>query len=598
MKVFFTKASSFARLIRRAFGVYRMNIAKLIAVGFLSGLFEGIGVNALVPLFAFLIPGADPTAANDPISRTIRFFFTSLHIPFTLKYLLLFIALLFFLRAAVVFAGSIIKTRIITSYETSQREALLKAFLGASWSYALREKLGHMATMILTDVNYSGVVLEHLCNLIIIAFNLTIYLIIALNISATLTIFTFFFGICIFFFFRPLLGRSKKFSHDIETLYKKVSHFLSESTIGMKAVKSVSAERIVADKGSHYFNILRDTRNRISILRSLGDVLMQPIGVIFICIIFAFSYKAAGFQIGSFVAVIYLIQRIFIYFQLAQGSLREIFEYTPYLQAVVATQDRALASAELDPGTEDFTFEQTVECRDLGFGYPGRPPVLSDVNLTIKKGQVIGLIGPSGAGKTTLVDLLLRLFDPITGQILVDGTDAAAIRRDAWRANVGYVSQDVFLMNDTVTNNIRFYDTRLTDEEIHEAAKQANIHEFIRSLPNGYDTVIGERGTLLSVGQRQRLIIARVLARKPQLLILDEATSSLDNESERQIQQVIEGLRGKITVLMIAHRLSTVLNTDRIFVLADGTIIEEGRPQDLLNDPESYFARTYSIASK
>ena len=208
---------------------------------------------------------------------------------------------------------------------------------------------------------------------------------------------------------------------------------------------------------------------------------------------------------------------------------------------------------------------------------------------------MVGLIGPSGAGKTTLVDLILRLLKSSQGSILLDGQNVDLVTIEAWRQNIGYVSQDIFLINDTIANNIRFYDYSITDEQIQTAAKMANIYDFIKFCPQGFDTMVGDRGITISAGQRQRIVIARVLARQPQILLLDEATSALDSESEDQIQQVIKDLRGRVTVLVIAHRLQTVMDCDRLLVLDGGRISEEGSPRQLLKNKDSYFFKMYKI---
>ena len=208
---------------------------------------------------------------------------------------------------------------------------------------------------------------------------------------------------------------------------------------------------------------------------------------------------------------------------------------------------------------------------------------------------MVGLIGPSGAGKTTLVDLILRLLKSSQGSILLDGQNVDLVTIEAWRQNIGYVSQDIFLINDTIANNIRFYDYSITDEQIQTAAKMANIYDFIKFCPQGFDTMVGDRGITISAGQRQRIVIARVLARQPQILLLDEATSALDSESEDQIQQVIKDLRGRVTVLVIAHRLQTVMDCDRLLVLDGGRISEEGSPRQLLKNKDSYFFKMYNI---
>lgn len=210
---------------------------------------------------------------------------------------------------------------------------------------------------------------------------------------------------------------------------------------------------------------------------------------------------------------------------------------------------------------------------------------------------MIGIIGPSGAGKTTTVDLILRLFEPQSGTILIDGVPSTEIRLHELRRNIGYVSQDIFLENDTIEQNIKFYRGYITDEDMMKAAKDAGIYEFIGELPKGFQSMIGERGILLSGGQRQRVILARILAQNPQILILDEATSSLDNESEAVVRQSLDNLKGKVTVIIIAHRLSTVMHLDRLLALEHGRIMEEGTPQELLENPKSYFHKVYKLAA-
>ncbi len=208
---------------------------------------------------------------------------------------------------------------------------------------------------------------------------------------------------------------------------------------------------------------------------------------------------------------------------------------------------------------------------------------------------MVGLVGSSGTGKTTMVDLLLRLLKPQEGKMLLDGEDISEIKLSQWRKSIGYVPQDPFLLNDTIENNIKFYNKDLRQEDIIKAAKMANIYDFIESQPQKMDTAVGERGVNLSGGQKQRIVLARILAKKPQLLILDEATSSLDNESEIIIQKSVEKLKGKITVLAIAHRLSTILNFDKVFIMGNGRIIESGNPRELLEKQNSHFFKIYNL---
>ena len=221
--------------------------------------------------------------------------------------------------------------------------------------------------------------------------------------------------------------------------------------------------------------------------------------------------------------------------------------------------------------------------------------MLSDVSFDIPKGSVVGLIGPSGGGKTTVADLLLRLVTPTGGRILVDETPLESLGLSEWRERVGYVTQDTFMQNASIAENIRFYRPEVTLEDVHEAARKAHIDDVIRALPDGYDTLIGDRGMMVSGGQRQRLALARALAGHPALLVLDEATSALDADSQREIQKAIDALRGTLTVFVIAHRLSTVEGADHIIVLERGSIIESGSPAELRTDPASYYATHYRL---
>jgi len=240
------------------------------------------------------------------------------------------------------------------------------------------------------------------------------------------------------------------------------------------------------------------------------------------------------------------------------------------------------------------TFREAIRLEGVSFEYEAGEPVLRDVDLEIARGDVVALVGPSGAGKTTIANLVPRFYDPTAGRITIDGLDLRDLRIDALRALMAIVTQETILFHDTVRSNIAYGLEHVGEAELEAAARAAHAHEFIRELPGGYDTVIGERGTRLSGGQRQRIAIARALLRDAPILILDEATSALDTESEALVQDAIERLMQDRTVLVIAHRLSTVRKADRIVVMRDGRVVDEGRHDELL-DREGLYRRLYRL---
>ena len=230
-----------------------------------------------------------------------------------------------------------------------------------------------------------------------------------------------------------------------------------------------------------------------------------------------------------------------------------------------------------------------IEFKNVYFGYKAYNPVLKDVSFSIKQGEMIGIVGHSGVGKSTLINLVMRLYDATSGQVLIDGTDVRNISQNSLRSQVGVVLQETYLFSGTVLDNIRYAKPDASFEEIVNAAKTANCHDFITRMPDGYNTVVGERGYNLSGGERQRIAIARAILHDPKILILDEATASLDTQTEKQIQDALDRLIKGRTTIAIAHRLSTLANADRLIVLKKGRVAEIGTHTELLQSKGVYY---------
>jgi ABC-type multidrug transport system fused ATPase/permease subunit len=581
-------------LFRQAFGGYKIRIVILTLLGFVSGLLEGIGVNALIPTLSFFTESGEK--GDDFVSQMIEKFFSFVGIRFSLLHLLVFISSLFLIKAVARLLINFIRINIRADYERQMRSSLLIDTFRARWPYLLKQKLGYLETVIMTDVRLSAKLFDVISSTIMVLTGLFMYLLFAVNISPPITLLTLGVGGAVFLVFKPLVRRTRQIARKTSLLNKEVAHLVNESVLGIKAVKSGFMENVFAERGDEHFKNLKSYEVKTSLLRTLAVIFLQPISVILISAIFAFSYYFdTSFNFAALAALIYLIHRIFSYIQTLQANTHNMNNLIPYLREVLVYRRLARENKESYVPKQPFKFEQELAFHNVEFAYNPSQPTLSGVSYTIRKGEMVGVIGLSGAGKTTLFDLILRLLEPSGGFISLDGRNISEIDLGSWRSHISYVSQDLFLINDTIAHNIKFYDDSISDEDVVRVAKMAYIYDFIETLPEKFNTIVGERGVRLSGGQRQRIAIARALARRPEILLLDEATSALDNESEIKVQRVIEKLKGHTTIIVVAHRLSTVLNSDKLLVLENGKITEEGAPQELLKDKKSYFYKMYNI---
>lgn len=581
------------RLARRAYRPYRIQIFTLTGLGFTSGILEAIGINAVIPLLTFVLGLHDP--ATDTLSRAIGAFFAWMHIPFIPRFLLAFIILLFIGKAIVALVLSYIQIRITAEYERATRARLFGVVLRASWPYLLREKLGNIETVLMVDTPASTALLARISVTITLFTSLAMYLIVAFSISALVTLVTALLGALVLLVLRPLMNHIHATSRERTVLYRDTMHHVTEHMGGLKTVKALGVESPIIARAGGLFRRVRDSAVRIQIFQQIAAQVLPPIGIIYIGAILSLALKTPFITLAALPAILYLIYRIFSYIQQLQGNIHAVTELVPHLERVTQYEKGADEQTEVVSGTLPFIFKKELSFKDLSFSYESGGKVLHNISFAIPKGNMVGIVGPSGAGKTTCVDLILRLLESTEGAIELDGVDSRSISLSDWRKHIAYVSQDLFLVHGTIRDNIRFYDEGMSDEEVWKAAEMAHIAEFIRKCPEGLGTRVGERGITLSAGQRQRVVIARALARKPDILILDEATSSLDNESEAHIKRVIEELKGRITIIAIAHRLSTIMDSDTLVALRDGRVVETGKPQELLKDTKSYFSYVSGI---
>ncbi len=584
------------KLFKRAYGRYWPQIIFLALLGFFGASLEGIGATALIPLFHSLTQAGE---AGDLISKAIGQFLGWFGLEFSLRTLLPLVVILFILKGIVFIISQYISVRISADYERNIRSVLFLETLKSKWTFLIGQKIGYLETILIRDAEEARGIFLCFGEVIVTTASLLVYVLVAFNISPVVTSLSLAMGVVIFFFIRPVFYKIRELSRIAASAYSDMSHHVSESIIGLKTIRASLVEDSIHSKANEFFDLLKLVRIRVLLLRAASSVLIEPVSIIFISVIFAFSYVTNNFEIGTFAATIYLVHKTFRHIQNAQATLYRINESLPYLQRIMSFRDTITVNREMHKGTKPFSFNNYLEFNNITFGYgEGKQKTLCDFFLKVKMGEMVGIIGESGAGKTTLVDLLLRLLEPQGGKILADGVDISEIDIKEWRKNIGYVSQDIFVINDSVENNIRFYDDNISDRDTQSAAQRAYIYDFIEAQPNKFKTQVGERGVLLSGGEKQRIVLARYLARNSKILILDEATSALDNKSELMIKKAINELRGKVTIFIIAHRLSTLLNCDRVVFLENGKIVEDGSPRSLLEDKSSRFYKLYHIADE
>lgn len=593
MITLFKTIKRLARLFYEAYGEYKLPLLGLAVFNFVSSALEGLGVSVLIPVIGLATNNYDPNL--DSITAPMQRVFGFLQLPFTLKFLVVFVAGIFVIKAALAYGVNHYGAVVTANYEKRMRDRLLGLTFTAIWPFMVKQKTGHLEQILTTDVSYSASILAYLIATITLAANLGIYGFIIFNLSPFLAVSTLMFGLLLFYFFKPFFFSSRQNSKRSSERYKEIANFISQHLTGMKTVKSMPVLSEVIAAGSENFDQIKHLNIKVARAKNVTTIFLQPIGILFIIAIFSFTYKLNIFSIGTFAVAIFAIQKIFSYIQLIQSQLHSANALSPYTVSLVNYLKNVRENQEEDHGTAPFRFAHSLSFTGVTFAYVGRGSVIKNFNLSIPKGSTLAIVGQSGAGKTTIADLLLRYYRPDQGSITLDGTPIDAVKLSAWREQVGYVSQDIFLLNDTVANNIRFYNKALTIEDITRAAQMANCYDFVMSLPQGFDTVVGERGVMLSGGQRQRIALARILVREPSILILDEATSALDNESECFIQRALERLHGQRTIIIIAHRLSTVLSADMVVVLQAGAVVEAGNPNTLLARPDSHFRKLYDM---
>lgn len=391
-----------------------------------------------------------------------------------------------------------------------------------------------------------------------------------------------FFAISITYFGKKIRIKSKMVREKIA----EILHFFHETFTGIKLVQSYVREKTEArryvQKGKDLIN-LRIDQGILGSLANSSAGFFAALGPALVLWYGGYRTIEGALSIGSLVAFYAYIKDLFSpIFRLAQLNV--------VIQTALASIDRIFEFLDIQPEIKDapdaVTLKETqgnITFRKVTFYYKPDEPILKNISFEVRRGETVAIVGPSGVGKTTIINLMCRFYDPVDGTILLDGVDIRKIKKNHLRKFIGIVTQEAYMFNTSIYENLKFVDRWASEAAVIEACKKAYIHDFITTLPEGYDTQVGDRGMRLSGGQQQRLSIARAILKNPRILILDEATSSLDSRVENLIQQALEPVMKERTTIVIAHRLSTIANADQILVLDKGEIVESGRHDELLS---------------
>lgn len=504
-------------------------------------------------------------------------------------------------------------TRIQQQFIRTLRQETYRAIIMAKWSFFLQKRksdFNHILTTELARVSQgTNLILQMAASLIFTAIQIGL----AFWLSAKLTAIVLVFGLLLFFVLKKFVQRAKQIGDQTSELSQHYYNGITEHFNGIKDIKSNMLEE------SHigWFEKIckRIERNVIqfSQLNSGTQLIHRVSSAVIIAAFIYLSLRVLAVPPASLLLIILIFSRLWPRFTSIQSNLEYISSMLPAFQLVRKLQAETNLSREISSSTTDtrapnrniekeihpiqpLELMRSIECINVNYRYEGSSAYsLEHVSASIPAKGMTAIVGKSGAGKSTLIDLIMGLVRPESGQILIDGVPLSEEQLLAWRSSIGYVSQDPFLFHTSIRENLRLVDPNASEEQMWQALQFSSSAAFVRKLPHGLDTMIGDRGIRLSGGERQRLVLARAMLRNPSVLILDEATSALDSENEQHIHEALERLKGHVTIIVIAHRLSTIRTADRVIVLEEGRVIQQGGYQQLSTDPVGTFSKLLNM---
>ena len=506
----------------------------------------------------------------------------------TLFLLCLWLSIMTLLKTACYFGSSAIMIPIRTSVVRDMRRELYHKILTLPLGFFSQERKGDIIARMSGDINeVENSIMSTLDMLLKNPILIIFYIGTLIVTSWQLTLFTIVVAPALIWLMSALGRTLKKKSLQAQALWSDTMSQLEETLGGLRVIKAFVAEDKMQARFDHVTEAVKKKTGRVSTRQALAHPMSEFLGTVLIAIVLGFGGVVILSEKAWFDAPTFIFYMVILYSVI--NPLKDFAKAGYNIPKGMASVERVNKILETESNLKEIPdakevegFNDEITFDHVSFSYDTDRKILDDINLSVKKGSTVAIVGESGAGKSTLVDLIPRFYDVTGGSIKIDGTDIRDIKIHSLRSLMGNVNQEPILFNDTIFNNIAFGVEGATMEDVVAAAKIANAHEFIMEKEDGYNTNIGDRGMRLSGGQRQRLSIARAILKNPPILILDEATASLDTESERLVQEALDRLMSSRTTIAIAHRLSTIKNSDEIIVMHEGKIVERGKHEELL----------------
>jgi ATP-binding cassette subfamily C protein len=564
----------------------RQNLQMLIAL-LLAGVAEIFGLSALLPLLSIVVDGntivsstantavsstantASPSAAERLINETL----STLGLTPTIEILLLVIFLAILFKSGLVLFANKRMGYTVAQVATDLRMALLRALLNSRWQFHLQQPVGKMANAMATEAGRAGKAFACGAVMIVALIQAIVAVSVAFLVSWQATLIALGGGVIIFFAVGGLVRKAKRAGWRQTKLMKSLLSILTDSLQSIKPLKSMARENSAESVMFKKTNLINRALQKEVLSKELLRALQEPLQMILLLCGLYLALLYWHLPATTVMVLIFLVARLLRQIGKIQREYQRMVILESGYWSLQDTISKAEAERETMPGNYSPSFEQAIRLDRISFAY-GEKQVLHDVSLTFVKGEITAIVGPSGVGKTTIADLVTGLLRPQHGAIWIDDLPLAKLDLKSWRRMIGYVPQETLLLHDTVLTNVTLGDPELSEEDAVYALHAAEAWDFVKSLPQGIKSVVGERGGKLSGGQRQRIAIARALVHKPKLLILDEATTGLDPESEAAICDTLQQLRGELTILAISHQSALVKIADKVYRIQDGKILQ------------------------